>query len=132
VARNDSITVIGRYNAQNTLNAIVERLEYPELAAGFVYEVLEEEYDRKFRDWGGWLVDSGRMAASLTSDSSPDAVRRAHQNAIEFGSTVPYARFWSGPLLDISDRAEAEVTEAMADFLVPRETRSVFPERASL
>lgn len=117
-----AIEVIGRFNAQNTLNAIVGRLEHPELAGSFVYEILEEEYERKFRDWGGFLVDSGRLAFSLTSSASPDALRQAHHGAIEFGSETPYARFWGRPLLDISERAEREVSEVMAEYFVPEHT----------
>jgi hypothetical protein len=114
------VEVIGRWNLENTLTAIRHRLENPEGAAQQVYRVFEHEYDRKFAEWNGYLVDTGALKDSLTWDG-PHALREAHHLAIEFGTKLPYARFHQGALLDIRRDVYDEVADALADYVMPQE-----------
>lgn len=110
------LQTIGIRNAANTLFAVRNNLEDPEAAAPFVYNQFEEHFDRKFDDWGGYLVDSGLLRDSLTNSSSEFAIRRAHNQAIEFGTAVPYARFHAGALLDLPADTDERVTQGMASY----------------
>src|SRR3954454_24230755 len=39
------------------------------------------------------LVESGRLERSLTQAHAPDAIREAHDDYLEFGTRVDYARY---------------------------------------
>lgn len=110
------IQTIGIHNAANTLFAVRNNLEDPEAAAPFVYSQFEEHFDRKFDDWNGYLVDTGVLRASLTDESAEFAIRRAHNQAIEFGTSLPYARFHARALLHIPADTEERVTQGMASY----------------
>jgi hypothetical protein len=96
-------------------------------------DALSQGYKRQFADWGGWLVDTGRLRASLTENASPDALREAHLDAVEFGSTTPYARFHASALLNVTPRVERDVAETVADYYVrdADTSLSAFHDRAS-
>lgn len=108
--------VVGIRNASNTLLAIRNNLEHPETAAPFIYNQLEEAYDRKFDDWNGYLVETGTLRDSLTESGGPYAIRRAHNQAIEFGTSLPYARFHWKALLDLHGDTEGRMAEGMAAY----------------
>lgn len=85
-------------------------------AESYVDSALNQAYRQRWAEWGGFLRDSGRLERSFTSDQSGDALRTAHHDSIEFGSTVPYARFWGKALLDLSSRDVERLAEGMADY----------------
>lgn len=92
------------------------RLEDMRLAAPIVNQMLSVAYQRRWAAWDGWLYESGRLHDSFTDSFSNDAIRQAHWDAIEYGSSVPYARFHQGALLEVDAKMEIDMAEAMADY----------------
>jgi hypothetical protein len=88
-------------------------------------KTLREGYRQKFDDWRGWLVDAGALMKSLTDDGAAGALREAHHDEIEFGSTVSYARFHRGALLDITPKMERDLGEVLADHYAPEHPRTL-------
>jgi hypothetical protein len=79
-------------------------------------DTLNQEYEQKFREWQGWLVDTGALRESLTDDHALGALREAHLDEVDFGSQIAYARFHSRALLDVTPTLQTDVSEAVADY----------------
>ena len=56
-------------------------------------QLLEEGEKRLFKRYGGKYVDTGALMASLTQPLANDAIRDAHAQHADFGTSVWYARF---------------------------------------
>lgn len=56
-------------------------------------ELLEEGEKRLFKRYAGKYVDTGALMASLTQPTANDAIRDAHAQHADFGTSVWYAKF---------------------------------------
>lgn len=113
------LELVGRYEAERTLNVIARRVEHPEVAAPLVNRVLNKEYTQRFQEWDGYMVETGATREAWTDDEATGALRRAHAGSIEYGSTIYYNRFHRSVLLYLSEKTLSEIEEAMASFFVP-------------
>lgn len=115
-----AIHVIGVEEAVGMLGESAANLESMVRAQPMINQILSIHYVRKWRDWQGFLYDTGRLMASWTDtslSSGGDALRRAHIDRIEYGSSVWYGAFWSHKILDdIGGKTTMDVSEAMADY----------------
>lgn len=92
-------------------------LEDMRVAQPIVNQMLSAAYIKRWARWGGYLYDTGRLERSFTETSrTGDALRRAHVDSIEYGSSVPYARFYSGQLLEVDNAMINDMATALADF----------------
>jgi hypothetical protein len=87
------IEILGTEKLTATTAAIGGRLE--DLSPGFeqILPAMEAAERSVFASLGGKYVLTGRLEASLTEPSGQDAVRRVTASSLEFGSSVPWARF---------------------------------------
>jgi len=113
-----AITAVGVEEATAMFAEIGLRLENMEMAAPVVNQLLSIHFIRKWENWHGYLYDTGRLQRSWTSvHRTTDALRRAHRDEIEYGSSVPYGRFYEQQILgDVDARGGIDITEAMADY----------------
>jgi len=124
----DGITVTGRYNAERTVMVIGHRLRHTELAAPRIFRLLEFhykiEFNKGFGRYRGFLIDTGALQESLTQPDGANAIRERHFG-IEFGTSLYYARFHSGYLLHMPKWVDDQISEIVADTLVPEERLGV-------
>jgi hypothetical protein len=81
--------------------------------------VLEGAEQELFNSLGGRYVDTGRTLESLTQSGSPDAIRKIHDNELDFGTEVPYAVFLNDPpILVLHDVEEQSAAERIMQFIV--------------
>src|SRR4051794_7723332 len=113
---------LGVDEAESMLDEIARHLSDLQGAEDQFDAALRSAYTLRWREWAGELFASGRLFRSFTSmQGGGDALRKAHIDSVEFGSTVPYARFHSGRLLEITPRMQEAITTAVADYYAPRD-----------
>jgi len=112
-----SIQVIGAEEAVEMFTESAVKLEDMRYAQPLINQLLSITYHRKWRAWNGYLYDTGRLMRSWTAlTRTTDALRSAHYDHVEYGSSVPYGRFYSGQILEVNSKGVMDVTEAMADY----------------
>jgi hypothetical protein len=87
------IELLGAEKADRDLIGISERLARPELTLRREMRVLETAEAGTFAQLGGRYVATGATMRSLVSPEAPHAIRRTLPNSLEFGTSVPYARY---------------------------------------
>lgn len=123
----DGIQIVGRYEAERTINAIVTRLDHWQAAAPAIWSLLEDEYEQRFDDWFPHMYETGATKDAWTDSGAFGALRRAHGGGIEFGSTIYYNRFHSGELLESDSLTEDKLAELLASFVVAPDADEVQP-----
>jgi hypothetical protein len=114
------IGIQGRVEAQRMLLYISGRLEQMEAGAPGVFAVLNRYFEVKWRNWAGYLVETGDLRDSWTDDNAPGAIREAQGEVLEFGSDVEYSRFHVPAILGgRPQRLNEEIAEVYAEYLVP-------------
>lgn len=87
------ITPLGFEQAGHDLMKIAERMLNARPAWEAIEQILEKGEERIFDRWKGRYVLTGALKESLTQKDATDALRRAHAEQLEFGTTVWYAHF---------------------------------------
>ena len=123
----------GIREAGEVLLACVSALNNASRSAPLVYRILNDEYRSKFRNWEGhgrggkdYMVETGKTREVWTSPqqrSGGGAIREAHGNKIEYGSSIFYNKFHWRALTAHSAKVDHLITEAMAEFFVPEQAR---------
>jgi hypothetical protein len=110
------MTVVGAEQAADYFEQVADNAGdlTPAMDAGI--RELEIGHRIKFGRMGGRYVETGRFMASLTSDSA-DAIRRTSANGLDFGTSVPYARFLP-PILIREGKPFSLIAEGVAGHLV--------------
>jgi hypothetical protein len=114
-----AIQTIGLADAVEMLEDTAIKLEDMRNAQPLVNQILSILYVRRWRQWNGYLYDTGRLMRSWTEtslNSSGDALRRAHADRVEYGSSVPYGRFYAERILATDRMMTIDLPEAMADY----------------
>jgi hypothetical protein len=113
----DAIEAIGLEETTRMLTGVVNRLNEDVAGAQKPIDLaLNAAYRERWHRWRGYLVDSGQLRASFTSDGAQGAVRRAHGGMIEFGSDLEYARYHSKPLLKTTPTMNVVLSQILVDF----------------
>lgn len=114
-----AIRVIGLEEAVEMVDNAAIKLDDMRLAQPLINQILSILYVRRWRDWNGYLYETGRLQRSWTDTAltaSGDALRRAHTDRIEYGSSVPYGRFHAEAILANDRMMSVDLPEAMADY----------------
>lgn len=90
---NFSIQAIGVDQTERRLNAVERRMRDARPAFEKVARILESGEQRHFNSLKGRYVDTGALKASLTQPNANGAIRKAHRDELEFGTSIFYARF---------------------------------------
>ena len=85
------IQVIGEEHLRRTCAGISGRLENHTAGMGAQIRRLEGTESELFSE--GQYVRTGALRDSLTRSGAAGAVRRVHGSELEFGSSIPYAKF---------------------------------------
>lgn len=112
----------GLMEARGMFLAIGGALEDTEAVGPVIFEALNRQYERKFNDWNGYMVETGATKAAWTQNEAPGAIRNIFPESIEFGSDIAYNRYHYKELLSARDSevAATEITELVAEHYVPR------------
>ena len=111
-----SVQALGIDGALQMLEGSAHSLSDMRQAEPIVQQLLYVMYSRRWARWGEHLYETGRLRESFTDAASSDAIREAHWDKIEYGSTVPYASIYSDELLKVDAKSEADLADAMADY----------------
>jgi len=87
------IQAFGFDEAQGKLKRVSYRVTNMQPGFEAAMQLLEEGEKRLFKRYGGKYVDTGALMASLTQPLANDAIRDAHAQHADFGTSVWYARF---------------------------------------
>jgi hypothetical protein len=93
-----------------------------------VLDIAEAGQRRHFSRLGGRYVDTGALRASLTQPHANGAIREAHADEVEFGTSIYYARFLNKPgtsrrkkgssaVLVLQPKAKREAGQALMDYI---------------
>lgn len=88
---NFTVQAVGARNAANNLEGIARRMTRLQPAFREVTRVLEAGEERVFA--GGKFTDTGALRNSLTQPHANGAIREIHGDSLEFGTSIPYARY---------------------------------------
>lgn len=88
-----SITAVGLDGAVDRLAGVEGRLQNIAPVGRRVFSELEAGERRHFERLNGRYVDTGLTRDSLTQSGHENAIREAHHDELEFGTSVWYARF---------------------------------------
>jgi hypothetical protein len=114
-----AVQVVGLEDAVEMFEDAAIKLVDMREAQPLINQLLSILYVRRWQEWGGYLYDTGRLMRSWTETSltsSGDALRRAHFDTVEYGSSVPYGRFHASKILATDRQLMVELPEAMADY----------------
>lgn len=84
------ISEIGAHPAQVRLTGMAARYLNLEPAFDEAMGILERREVEIFAAWHGRYVDTGDTMRSLTEPGADGAIREAHHDYAEFGSSIPY------------------------------------------
>jgi hypothetical protein len=87
------VEVEGLDKAQLKLRGFARRMVLPQPALEAGVKVIEAGEEDLFTGFGGKFIRTGALRESLTQSDARGAIRRAHGEAIEFGSSIWYAHF---------------------------------------
>lgn len=113
------IGIQGLREARGMLLAIGGRLEDPAGMASVVFPMLEREYVKRFDRWYPRMYDTGDLRHSLTEEHANGAIREIHLDSIDFGTSIPYAKFHWRKLLAHSPGLDDRIVTALAAYYVP-------------
>jgi hypothetical protein len=88
-----TIELLGAQKAAHDLSGIAARLDDATAIMRREAHVLEVAERGTFAELDGRYVDTGTTLRSLTLPDAPYAIRRATRSALEFGTSVRYARY---------------------------------------
>jgi hypothetical protein len=86
-----SLIATGIEKAEADTRAVGARLLDLQPAYEAIFGAVERGEERRFDELGGKYVDSGDLKASLTQSDALGAIREAHAEYADFGSSIPYA-----------------------------------------
>lgn len=119
-----SLEAEGADKAAHELALISHRMIHLEPAKLPIMKVFEAGELRHFNRLRGRYVLTGATKASLTEDSGPDAIRKAHGDEFIFGTSVFYARFLRkgrrSAVLVLQPAAKKAATRILADHVMGR------------
>jgi hypothetical protein len=87
------IQAFGFKDASGKLKKVSFRMRNARPAFELVNELLEQSEKRVFAKLGGKYVDTGALMDSLTQPNANEAIREAHMDGLDFGTSLWYARF---------------------------------------
>jgi hypothetical protein len=119
--RYSPVQIFGLGEAEMMLTRIAHNLSDVRGAKPAVDESLSQAYEERFRRWNGFMVDTGKTKEVWTSkqnESGNDAIRLAHFDAIEYGSSVWYNTFHAKALLRVTPTMRVKISELMLAHFV--------------
>lgn len=88
-----ALHLVGGKEAEHDLDGIAERMRDAKPAFELVEKILEAGEERHFNSLKGRYVLTGALKESLTNGDANGAIREAHADELEFGTSIYYARF---------------------------------------
>jgi hypothetical protein len=104
------------------LEGIEQRILDHEPAFDEVMSVLERSEERLFDAWNGRYVDTGATKASLTQPDADGAIREAHAQSAEFGTSIPYTVYLRehgrSAVMRFDEADQAEVSAVVLRYIM--------------
>jgi hypothetical protein len=118
------LVLTGGESTAHDYEEIADRLVRARPAFESAQRIIEDGETRLFASFRGKYVRTGALRASLTQPTANGAIRRAHHDELEFGTSIFYAKFQKKRnskkpvVLELKPRTRRAVAEHILEYII--------------